>query len=371
MSETTAPLPFVPGEKPGSTSAAPTSDAATALSVQRQIEYYFSEANLPKDKFLQAECAKTEEGWVDVSVIASFNRIKQLLPDEAGRNGAIADALRESKSLIVSDDGSKVRRPDGGKTVVTLGGVEFPTREEVISHARGLISSAGEGGKLSDDAQAFVRDIFAHHGSKTEKEGAGIASFKVGRNPAFPDTMCFVLVRVDETEADFSYLKCLDRIYGAPGGGRGAGNAKRKRGADDEPSSKRGKSEGEEGGSGEVQYEPGKIVVFKALPDGFDRHTLREKLGGVDKGCSFVEMVPEMPLAYARFATPDQATAALAVEGVGEPALLEGADEKQYWEKIASGGGGKGGGKGGKGKGRGGKGKGKGGRGKGGRGKRR
>jgi hypothetical protein len=102
--------------------------------------------------------------------------------------------------------------------------------------------------------------------------------------------------------------------------------------------------------SGDVQYEPGKIVCFQSLPEGFDRHTLREKLGGVDKGCSFVEMVPEMPLAYARFASADQASAALKVEGVGEPKLLEGEDERQYWEKIAAGSherdkGGKGGGK--------------------------
>ena len=119
--------------------------------------------------------------------------------------------------------------------------------------------------------------------------------------------------------------------------------------------------------SGDVQYEPGKIVCFQSLPEGFDRHTLREKLGGVDKGCSFVEMVPEMPLAYARFASAAQASAALSVEGVGEAKLLEGEDERQYWEKIAAGSHERGkGGKGGKG---GGKGKGKGKGGKGGRGR--
>jgi hypothetical protein len=96
--------------------------------------------------------------------------------------------------------------------------------------------------------------------------------------------------------------------------------------------------------------------------------SLKAKLGGADAGCAFVELVPETPLAYARFNTAEGATAALAVEGVGEAALLEGDDEKQYWEKIASAGRG-GGGKGGKG-GRG-KGKGKGGKGKGGKGKRR
>ena len=75
----------------------------------------------------------------------------------------------------------------------------------------------------------------------------------------------------------------------------------------------------------------------------------------------FVEVVPEMPLAYARFASAGEATAALAVDGVGETAVLTGDDERQYWEKIASGRRRRGGGGGrGKGGGRGGKGKGKG-----------
>ena len=210
MSETTAAateakLDFVPGEKPGTSSSAPATDAATAHSVLKQVEYYFSDANLPKDKFLTAECAKSTEGWVDLAVIMSFNRIKQLLP--SGSADELADALRASKILIVAEDGKAVRRPDGGKKAVTLGGVEYTSRDEVISHARGLIAagSAAEGGVIDEAGQAFVQDIFSYHEKKAEKEGVGVASIKVGRNPAFPDTSCFVLVRTDETEADFSY----------------------------------------------------------------------------------------------------------------------------------------------------------------------
>ena len=60
--------------------------------IQKQIEYYFSDANFPKDKFLMAECAKTEEGWVDLATIGGFNRMTQLLPSEADRIAAIASA---------------------------------------------------------------------------------------------------------------------------------------------------------------------------------------------------------------------------------------------------------------------------------------
>ena len=220
---------------------------------------------------------------------------------------------------------------------------------------------------LAHDVPSYVRaDILAHHANKAEKEGCGVAKVKVGRNPSHPDTSCFVIVRTDGSEVDFSYLKCLDRVYGTPAG-RSPGGAKRKReGGEGEDASKRGGK----GAPAPVEYEPGKILVFKSLPEGIDRHALKDKLGGVDKGCSFVEVVPGMPLAYARFATPEQAKAALDVGELGEVATLEGDDERQYWEKIASEsrnkgkGGGKGGhGKGGKGKGRGGKGR-KGGRGR-------
>ena len=36
---------------------------------------------------------------------------------------------------------------------------------------------------------------------------------KVGSNPEFPDTKCFVIERVDGTEVDFSYIKCVASLY--------------------------------------------------------------------------------------------------------------------------------------------------------------
>ncbi|KOO34185.1 RNA helicase [Chrysochromulina tobinii] len=71
------------------------------------IEYYFSD-NLPNDEFMQVEISKDDDGWVDLTVIAGFNRIKQLLP--SGSVVALAEALKASKQLAVSEDSTKVRR---------------------------------------------------------------------------------------------------------------------------------------------------------------------------------------------------------------------------------------------------------------------
>ena len=78
-----------------------------------------------------AEVAKSADGWVDLTVIAKFNKVKGLVPTEDV--ATIADALRYSNFLEVSADGLTVRRPGLVKKAVTLGGNEFTTRDEVRS----------------------------------------------------------------------------------------------------------------------------------------------------------------------------------------------------------------------------------------------
>ncbi|KAK9366384.1 hypothetical protein V1509DRAFT_630199 [Lipomyces kononenkoae] len=80
----------------------PSSDSAAIL---KQVEFYFSDQNLPKDKFLWTT-ASANDGWVPISTIASFSRMRRFQPLEA-----IVDALCKSKELLeVSEDRAKVRR---------------------------------------------------------------------------------------------------------------------------------------------------------------------------------------------------------------------------------------------------------------------
>lgn len=78
------------------------------LDIIRQIEYYFSENNLRRDKFLIQKVADNPEGWVDISVLLTFNRLKKITEDAA----AIADAMDKSNKGYVqlSEDRSKLRR---------------------------------------------------------------------------------------------------------------------------------------------------------------------------------------------------------------------------------------------------------------------
>ncbi|KAK7506349.1 hypothetical protein BaRGS_00002461, partial [Batillaria attramentaria] len=73
----------------------------------RQIEYYFGDINLPKDRFLQ-EKIRENDGWVSLDVMLNFNRLKDLSQDKE----AISSALRQASSglIEVSEDSTKIRR---------------------------------------------------------------------------------------------------------------------------------------------------------------------------------------------------------------------------------------------------------------------
>ncbi|KAI9314141.1 hypothetical protein BX666DRAFT_1970743 [Dichotomocladium elegans] len=73
--------------------------------ILQQIEYYFSIDNLCKDMFLRSQM--DAEGYVNIKLIADFNRVKALANDY----NLIHEALNESKLLEVKGD--KVRKREG------------------------------------------------------------------------------------------------------------------------------------------------------------------------------------------------------------------------------------------------------------------
>ncbi|GAB4813744.1 hypothetical protein N2152v2_000790 [Parachlorella kessleri] len=114
--------------------------------IVRQVEFYFSDANLPTDDFLIKQVRSNPEGWVPVKVVGSFNKMKKL----SRKLKVVAEALRQSQQLEVSADGQRVRRraplPDVDLDAVRLCTViadnlpEKPTIEMVM----GMFGAAGE-----------------------------------------------------------------------------------------------------------------------------------------------------------------------------------------------------------------------------------
>jgi len=46
--------------------------------LKRQLEFYFSDSNLPKDKFLLQLTKKTPEGWVSLKTISEFKKMRDM-----------------------------------------------------------------------------------------------------------------------------------------------------------------------------------------------------------------------------------------------------------------------------------------------------
>ncbi|XP_077473727.1 lupus La protein isoform X2 [Stigmatopora argus] len=77
------------------------------LKVVRQVEYYFGDHNLPRDRFLK-EQLKLDDGWVPLETMLKFNRLKSLTSDAE----IIVSALQKSNSglLEINEDKTKIRR---------------------------------------------------------------------------------------------------------------------------------------------------------------------------------------------------------------------------------------------------------------------
>jgi len=74
--------------------------------VRAQIEFYFSDSNFPRDKFLREQAAQNEEGYVPLQVLLTFPRLKVLTEDL----NVIKAALRDSVDLKLSSDETTVKR---------------------------------------------------------------------------------------------------------------------------------------------------------------------------------------------------------------------------------------------------------------------
>jgi len=108
-----------------------------------QIEFYFSAVNLPKDDFMKKQMAKDETGlgFVQLSVIMSFNKMKNLCKDV----DIVREILKQSAELVLSDDERSVRRkipldlPDSRKVYVS-----FLPRSTTQAQCEDMFSKYGE-----------------------------------------------------------------------------------------------------------------------------------------------------------------------------------------------------------------------------------
>ncbi|XP_043553491.1 la-related protein 7 [Chiloscyllium plagiosum] len=74
--------------------------------IKKQVEFWFGDVNLHKDQFLQELIQKSRDGYVDISVLTTFNKMKKLTTDVK----LIARALKDSNVIELNIEGTKLRR---------------------------------------------------------------------------------------------------------------------------------------------------------------------------------------------------------------------------------------------------------------------
>lgn len=118
------PAPFFPGMmySPGPFHpAAGFSRQQVVDAAKKQIEYYFSSENLKKDQFLRAKM--DDDGWIPLSIIMTFNRVRSMTMD----GGIIVEAICASETVELSEDFHFVRAKEYTEWVLS-------SQEQSLAH---------------------------------------------------------------------------------------------------------------------------------------------------------------------------------------------------------------------------------------------
>ena len=165
--------------------------------IKTQLEYYFSVENLCRDIYLRL--SMNSEGWIDLSFIAAFNRVKILTADQ----DLLIDVLVNESSVLIEfnpETRQLRKREDWGLWI-------YPEDVKIVMRAEfeqkktaGL--TASRPGSASSSAIEINSEISISEDWKKISERAGAAALKI-QNPLFEND--------PEFDSDFDD-EAIDRI---------------------------------------------------------------------------------------------------------------------------------------------------------------
>lgn len=110
--------------------------ASVDAQIKKQVEFYFSDSNFRRDKFLQAEAKKNDDGFVPFRVLFTFKKLAELTTDGAVLQAALAGS--DVVELNATNDAVKRRHPlpevdDAPQRTLVLAGLgtNSPTIDEI------------------------------------------------------------------------------------------------------------------------------------------------------------------------------------------------------------------------------------------------
>ncbi|KAL5975924.1 hypothetical protein ACLOJK_020253 [Asimina triloba] len=160
-------------------------DEEKADEILKQVEFYLSDSNLPRDPFLMKSIKESEDGLMSLAMICTFTRMRTLLgfdhrvkPEEFPEETllAVAEIVKKSSCLRLSEDGKRVGR-------IT----EVSKLEEVIEQVetRTIAASPFEYNAKHDDVETFFNQhgkvnsvrLPRHHADKRCFSGTALVEF--------------------------------------------------------------------------------------------------------------------------------------------------------------------------------------------------
>lgn len=85
----------------------------------------------------------------------------------------------------------------------------FGSKKEAEEFIKSILHKYNIGDELNTDDFEFIYGLLEMHPDNVSKKGIGIRTIKINKDKVWGTTRCFYLIRIDNTETDFSYKKCL------------------------------------------------------------------------------------------------------------------------------------------------------------------
>ncbi len=343
------------------------------------MEFYFSDSNLYRDNFLHAQVEANPDGFVDLSLLATFSRMQALLgtaPGEAAKVpediiAAVAAALKDSTALVISDDARRVRRAKPLTKTAEEAAEEADARSLYVGpfpfdiQLDTLVKFFGEVGDCNavrmrrhGTSKDFKGSVFVEFGSLEEAERVKALDLEhAGAKLHLEAKLDYMKRKEDERHArpnsPHNIAAPAAAVAAAPKPTRASTGAAKRPREEDGAEDAGGDAEAAAAGPDEAVMEPftsGCVIRFDfgVDTDFVDPVTfglVKDSFGGKEVGLSYVDYTTGENVGHARFATPEGAAAAMADAEGGKRLIagyeaavvvLEGEEEAAYMKVMSA-----------------------------------
>ena len=337
-------------------------ECSSATGLVRQIEFYFGDSNFRTDRFLSEKAKENKEGYVDISLLLTFQRMKQLTTDAA----VVAAALADSEVVALNEEKTAFRRrkplpevDDSLQRSVFVSGMKDSTDLEALEEGFGAFGKVAAVRMRKNRSQKFFGECFVEFFTVEDAEKF-VALFKEKGGATTTEALGAEATQILAKKEWFAQMKekrnkaqyVPGQIVKVDGLGQKKEEKKeeekkeeeKKEGKKEEEKKEEEKKEEEKKGEAEEEKKGEGDAAAAAAAAPISREDLSDELlVDMTESVAFIDYQRGDKTAHIRFRDAESATKAVekinaegrTVCGVKPTiALLEGEDEAAYWKHV-------------------------------------